>query len=394
MSFHCHRDPVLGAAHILWGALEMKPVFFLLVGVAASMPTVPGITQIIGSVDNFDCVNDTGETAEGFEMDIEDVSPSDITRAFPSNFSGQEYVQRFGLPTISAYDNTASGGKKGVLITWAASWDGSKWAAKWGSYNYLGQSSGDGVKFVANPSKTQGDQCWLLGQGFGYATSGCDHFGFSFLASARPGAIHYHWKIPDPANPGQLINAAWNATGAPIAPAPIQAYVPPPLPGNPAIVHAVAQAPEQPEKPEAQWGEASWLLTYTYTVPAQVDLDQLQANLLLNHSVKGVRVRKNWQLLQKAPLGGEAAEKQEVDDDPVDAAHKALIKRYVYYTYSGRYDPETHEALCAVVPKSPGDCLRPFVYDYIDPATGKKTRIKEQGRFMGAHNAEFVMPPI
>src|SRR5262245_21635546 len=40
--------------------------------------------QVIGSYDNFDCFNDTGQTAEGFEIDIQDVSPSDLTREFPS----------------------------------------------------------------------------------------------------------------------------------------------------------------------------------------------------------------------------------------------------------------------------------------------------------------------
>jgi hypothetical protein len=27
---------------------------------------------------NFDCFNDTGETAEGFEIDVEDISSSDV----------------------------------------------------------------------------------------------------------------------------------------------------------------------------------------------------------------------------------------------------------------------------------------------------------------------------
>jgi hypothetical protein len=46
----------------------------------------PANAQIIGSLGNFDCINDTGETAEGFEIEVEDVSPADIPDTFPTRF--------------------------------------------------------------------------------------------------------------------------------------------------------------------------------------------------------------------------------------------------------------------------------------------------------------------
>jgi hypothetical protein len=52
----------------------------------------PADAQVIGSHDNFDCFNDTGDTAEGFEVDVENVSPSDLTREFPSNFSSTPWL--------------------------------------------------------------------------------------------------------------------------------------------------------------------------------------------------------------------------------------------------------------------------------------------------------------
>ena len=101
-----------------------------------SLAIGPAHGQAIGSLGNFDCVNDTGETAEGFEIEVDDITPSDLTREFPSNFLGQEYVQRFGVPTVAQFDDTAIGGAKGVRVTWAAVWDAvnAKWTAKWGSY--------------------------------------------------------------------------------------------------------------------------------------------------------------------------------------------------------------------------------------------------------------------
>ena len=48
----------------------------------------PGASaQVVASYDNFDVFNDTGETAEGFEIDVEDVQVADLTREFPSNFA-------------------------------------------------------------------------------------------------------------------------------------------------------------------------------------------------------------------------------------------------------------------------------------------------------------------
>ncbi len=77
----------------------------------------PCWAQMIGTFDNFDCFNDTGTEAEGFEIDIEDVncpddtegsSTCDLTRIFPSNFSNTPWVIRYGIPTITTYDYTNS----------------------------------------------------------------------------------------------------------------------------------------------------------------------------------------------------------------------------------------------------------------------------------------------
>ena len=366
--------------------------YILLTAVAGLAMSTPSISQIVGTFDNFDCVNDTGETAEGFEIEIEDVMPADITRAFPSNFTSQPYVNRFGIPDITAYDNTGAGGHKGVKVTWHANWDGAKWVAKYGDYVQATTASGHGVLYRAKPAATQGEQCWLLGQGVGYATSGCEHFGISYAAGALPGKVTYHWLVPDKTQTGTLIQAPWVSGAGPIAPVPVYAYVAPAVVGAPPVVHAVAQAPEKPDPLDPQFGPARWVKTYTSFSKVHANLDLLQANVVPRRGKPGSPVRITWDVVQKPPAGAaaEAMEKEAVDDDGIDGAKGfvSVVKRYEYYDYTGVYDPETHEAICAPEPKGAnGPCTQgPKNYTYVDPVTGASRKVKEKGKFLGAHN--------
>ena len=338
-----------------------------------------------GSLDNFDCVNDTGETAEGFEIDIEDIHAVDLVREFPSNFAGQEYVNRFGIPTVSEYDNTATGGHIGVKVTWAAAWDGTAWRAKFGSYVYGGVAERDGVAYVLKPAATQGDSCWLLGQGAGYASSGCDHFGLSFAYGVTLGVQRYHWLVPDPANPGHLKQALWTSKSGPIPPAPAMAYVPP-APNVPAMIRAVAEAAPPPEPAEPQWGDARWAKITTAWTKSAALLDQLQKNLVPLKSTKDIKVTTKWAMLQQPPAGA-AGEKEDVENDPVQAGKVSLIRRYEYYAFTGAIDSETHEAFCAPIDNDgSNDCGKgPHTYSGPDPVTGVIKKYVEKGKFLGAH---------
>lgn len=378
----------------------------LLVAAAVTAATLgPAYGQAIGSLGNFDCVNDTGQTAYGFEIEVDDITPADITREFPSNFLGQEYVQRFGIPTMAQFDETAIGGAKGVRVTWAANWDpvNLKWTAKWGSFiSGALPPSGDGVVYIAKPPLTQGDSCWLLGQGAGYATSGCDHFGLSFAPTAVLGKVGYHWKVPNPAAQGTLMNAPWIATtpvnpympvfapAPPIPAMPVQAYVPPPIVGAAPVVHAEAEAPENLGP---QWGQAFWAKTYTSFSKVPVDLDRLQKNLIPLKGAKGNPVTISWSLLQQRPAG-KSGGRNRVDDDKMKPGDLALVRRYEYYQYTGVHDPQSREVICApalVVGTEPCDS-GPRTYNYTDPVTGLIHKIVEKGKFLGAHMDGYNVP--
>ena len=361
---------------------------FVCLPAAVLMMAAPASAQIVGSLGNFDCVNDTGETAEGFEIEIDDISPADVPDTFPTRFYAQPWVNRFGPPTITAYDNTASGGTRGTRIVWAATWDGSKFVAKYGDFLAPGGGpSGNGVVYKANFTAAIGDQCWLLGQGTGYATSGCEHFG---LTITKPySKMSYHWLVPSKSVPGTLVQSVWKGGTSPIAPQPVYAYVPPVAVGQPPVVHAVAQAPEDPNLADPQFGPARWVKTYTSFAKVPANLDALQANLVPRKGKPGVPVKITWDVLQRAPAGVNA-EKEAIDDDPVDGAKGfvAVVKRYEYYDYTGVYDPETHEVICAPeLPTGNGPCTRgPINYTYVDPVSGVSRTVREKGKFLGAHN--------
>ena len=339
----------------LLGALAAAGALFLL------PPAHGQIISATGSYDNFDCFNDMGEEAEGFEIDIEDITPSDVTRIFPDNFPvGQPYI-RYATPDITKLTTiTFPDGHKGVSIIYAASYVGGAWQAAWGSTLEPGTSTpiGNGTPYVRNPTYTTGDSCWTLGLASLYPTSGCDHFGISLLAGIVPGLVTYHWLLPDPAHPGNLVQAG---TVASLPPSPVLS----PLPNQPAVVNAVAEAPDDGYVAEGQFSTAYWVKTFTSYSPNQANLDLLQKNYVPLKNSPGVHVTVSWSLIQRAPPG--ETEKAENEDDNVANKNAQVVKRFEYYQYAGAYDPETHEALCA----GSGDCLSPMK--------------GELGKFLGAH---------
>jgi hypothetical protein len=325
--------------------------------------------QVIGSYSNFDCFNDTGEPAEGFEIDVEDVWPSDVTRVFPDNFSpGQPYI-RYATPDRNALQLVLfPDGHTGVRIVYAASYVGGRWVAQWGSSVMPGTTTpmGDATPFVSRPTYTTGDSCWTLGARAAYPTSGCEHFGFSLAPNVVPGKITYHWLLPDPNNPGSLTPFGSEAS---LPPSPIL-YQNPPAQGQPPQVHAEAHAPEQPEN-EPVFGDAYWVKTYTSFAEAPAELDKLQKNLVPMKNRRKQPVRITWSLLQRGPAG-EPGEKEEVEDEVIPAGKVEVTKRYEYFAYNGAYEPESHEVMCG----GNNSCDRPVI--------GLNGRY-EKGKYLGAH---------
>lgn len=324
--------------------------------------------QVIGSYDNFDCFNDTGQTTEGFEIDIEDVAPSDITRIFPDNFpAGHPYI-RWATPDKTKLTRvTFPDGHKGVSIIYAARYVNHQWVTEWGKSAMPGAITplGNGTPYVKNPTYTTGDSCWTYGLGTKYPTSGCDHFGFSLAGGKTPGKMTMHWLVPDPKHPGRLVK---HGTVASLPPGPVLTQ----NPGGHDVVHVVAEPPEQPEfDREGLCSDAYWLKTFTSYSAKQANLNLLQKNLV---PMKGANVSIAWKLLQHCPPSIDV-DKAEVEDDVLGPKYAQLTKRHEYYKYNGAYD-DNHEVTCG----GDNSCDTPVL-----GLNGKY----ELGAFLGAHNAAY-----
>lgn len=255
---------------------------FLLLSAA---PTI-GSASVVGFLGNFDVINDTGQEAHGFEIDLEGLHASDITdvfggpgRGFPTGrgFDAASSVERYGAPSIIEYTNGAIFGTK---VTY------------FGIYN-----NGWDFGTPTTPSgtfATPGDNCWS-GGGLGYgAATPCDHFGVGTSANATK--TTYSWLFGD--SSGNLSNAG----GVVSLPSPVWNVVPaaPPPQGQPPappVVQAQIRAPE-PEpvvgNPEAQWGDALWVKVFTTELENPIGLEELVGD---NQKVKNAVTETEWQLL-------------------------------------------------------------------------------------------------
>ena len=81
--------------------------------ISFSTPTFAA--TLFGSLSNFDVVNDTGEVARGFEIELEGISPADVFFTF-----GNPYI-RYGDPVIVTT-------LTGVIVRYASAFGGSGWA--------------------------------------------------------------------------------------------------------------------------------------------------------------------------------------------------------------------------------------------------------------------------
>src|ERR1700704_5551731 len=85
--------------------------------VASHAQTAP---TIVGSLANFDVVNETEGEKEGFEIQLEGLEPSDIIRVFGQS-GGTCYI-RYCIGTITPY-GTPGVAPFGVFVRWTANYN-------------------------------------------------------------------------------------------------------------------------------------------------------------------------------------------------------------------------------------------------------------------------------
>ena len=317
----------------------------MLLAITALRAQVP---TIVGYPANFDVYNNTGAPTYGFEIEADGIQPGDVTRVFPSNFPvppGSPCVIRYCSGTVPPFAG-------GVYIRWMSPWDP---AAQQFTISTP----------IPNGTVANGESCWTGALGARYAAAGCEHFGISTLKN--PTNLVYHWLVPDPNNPGNLIYSTGTGAsipGAPPAPPyvpipqPVINVLPPAQPGGAPVVDFVIPVPPPPAP--VQFGPAQWVKVYKLEQQNEVDLNDLLGG---NPAVPEAPMpaEMEWKLLQYNPHSANSGVLH--NGGPLGNGNHAVVRRYEHYQYTGNFDPLTHEALCAdplCTAPSPGE-LGPMI---------------------------------
>ncbi|SFM44867.1 PEP-CTERM sorting domain-containing protein [Rugamonas rubra] len=304
-----------------------------------SAPLLASATSTFGSLANFDVVNDTGQTARGFQIDLEGIDKSQIIDVFGLNRNfgtpSPGDVERYGIPTVT--DLLSGGAVVGARITYQASYVGGAWST--------GTSSGTFA--------TPGESCWSFGN-VNYPNVPCDHFGVSTLGS--PTRTTYSWLVEGGA-PGEL-----TPTNVAIPPV---VFTPPPGQAQAPVVAVIAA---QQVNPVVKQDNAFWVKIVQTSLPDNVDLNELMGghHAFENPAVAALHDKAEteieWQVLQPGFV-------DEVSKSIDLAGNPALAVRFEFYKYKGRFDDEgLVDPLSSQTPH--GNTLNEWVGDYVGEQIG------------------------
>lgn len=333
----------------------MKRIIALMIVAAALVAAPQGAAAqtatIYGQLGNFDVINNTGKDAHGFEIELQGVQPNDVFYAFS--------VQRYGAPQISASPTGTS-----TIVRWSSLYD----SASQAYYQRTAPYAGGG---------TFGGTCYQW-NGAAYDTAGCEHFGVS-LSLGSPKAA-YRWLVDNPLQPGTLVPVD---PAVPVAQA--YYYVQPPQAAAPPVVVAEVQAPEPAESP-SRYGDAQWVKVFVQQLPQEVNLDQLMTDNPLVVPMNPAQIEVDWDVIQTEPAitesnsRGNRRRQQKQGFSNLDPTTRSVVRRYELYTYTGAYDPVTHEALCADL-----TCTAPSAGELGDFVSAQMTAVNVQADYLAVN---------
>lgn len=277
---------------------------------APSANTHADTATIYGSLGNFDVVNNTGQSAHGFEIELEGLQPADVVYSFSA--------QRYGLSRIVP---TATG----VIVRWESPWN-----SLTGQFDAGTQPHTPNTPFAGTCYQWYPDT---------YDTAGCEHFGVSL--NQNPGVTRYRWLVADAANLGKLTPVE---PPVPIA-TPVYNIIPPVRAGDPPAIEVVVEAPEPAEVPHL-YGDAQWIKIYVAQMPREVGLDELVTdNAVVPQDASKIEI--DWALIQDEPAtGSNGNRRQKRSQGTLLPTTRSVVRRIELYNFTGNYDPLTHEAMC------------------------------------------------
>ena len=315
--------------------------FLVLALAAAPMLCLAQTGSISGTLGGFDVVNDTGQPAHGFEIQLEGLQINELYYAVPGG--------RYGNPQPVAYAT-------GVYLRYRSAYDQA-------SGQYLSTTPAN----TATPTFSWQD-CYL--GGLGYSTSGCEHFGQSLhpIAAGRIITVTGRWMVDDPANHGQLI-----AVNPPAAiPFVTWFFGLPAGVGTAPVVVAQVEAPEPPEVPE-KFGAAQWVKIYKTQLTREVTADELTSDNTAVVPEDPTQIEIAWDILQQQPTtgvngNGKRNRSRRQNQGGIAVSTRSVIRRYELYKYTGAYDAITHEVACADL-----KCIAPSAGELGGPLSAQNT---------------------
>lgn len=371
--------------------MNLKPLLAALAAAGGLCAAPASAVSVIGNLANFDVVNNTGHSAYGFEIELEDPDLWDDSSnasqhgsskyvysvfGLDRNFGGAlgTQVTRFTSVAVTNYDD-ASGQHAGVRITYGLAG---------------GALPGAGAVFTqaAGPEgfTTPGESCWP-GANPNWTTNPCDHFGVA--TTGNPLATRYSWVVQAEAN-APLVSQLAAIPGVVY-----QAPVVQPAPGQPVVARIEAVEVEPEARDNRNWGTAVWVKTFTTVVKGKdIDLGNLLIGANGDADLNGVvgEVEIEWRLLQDRPkspdddgqIDGVDADEAQENELALDDNDKAFIRRYEFYEYVGGYDAKR---------KNRAECDRDSTCRD-DPLTFEKQKeVQVVGRFLGRQIAGFNADP-
>jgi hypothetical protein len=292
-----------------------------------------------GYLSQFDVVNETGQDAHGFEIQLEGAVPNDLYYTV--------YGQQYGMPTVVPYAT-------GVHVRWESAYD-----AGTGTYAHTTPQHTPGVPYSWN-------DCYQAGSTYKFA--GCEALGQGMRPTpGRTITATGRWLVDDPQHPGTLIAAEPNVA----IPFPNWSVAPAATVGAAPVVVAEVEAPEPPETPEV-YGDAQWMKVYvTQLTRSAVPTDLTSDNPTVPQDATKLDVA--WEILQASPPSN-GKQTRNRHQNGINADTRSILRRFETYKFTGSYDATTHKAICA-------DTV------CANPATG------ELGDFIAAQNSAVNLTP-
>ncbi len=335
-----------------------------------ALPQFAQASIAYGSLNNFDCVNDTGQETHGFEIELDDIHSVDVGYTYDYN--------HYGVPRI--YEDNSDPNHPKTFVRYAASRN----------------PDGTWTAFTAIPSgpiqPTDGHQFTNPSVNFGG-----EHFGVSYLRA--PTAVMYNWLIDD--GMGNLIH------GPPVNVAtPTFTYYP-----QQQQMQAVVVQPPPEVPPPLRFGDATWVWDIKTTThnPNKVELRDLvdpdPDNPDAPNWANGEQpeVETEWRLLQ-TEFANPDNPKGIVEGAPEDlpGGDEVITRRYEFYKYTGPFDAESGEAMADQVAADGRHGAGTVTYnDHFDPVSGEWVEVTVDlstwevvGDFIGAQMAGVDVAPV